>query len=175
MLGLLNVLLGGALLVIGRKLFWLFVGAIGFVIGIEIATRLIHGSELLTIVAGLILGFVFAGLAVFVESVAIGIAGFLGGGYVLLALAKLLGFDSGIAAVIAFAVGGIIGIALIIALFDWALITISSLAGASMIVAGLGLRAGGAGLAYVGLVLAGVLIQGFALRRQRGLSDNAER
>ena len=70
-------LLLGALLLVGRKLFWLFVGTIGFVIGIQVATRFFHGSELITIVAGLVLGIIFAVLAIFLESIAI--AGFLGG------------------------------------------------------------------------------------------------
>ena len=79
MLGILDIILGGALLLVGRKLFWLFVGAIGFVIGIQVATRFFHGSELITIVAGLVLGIIFAILAIFLESIATAIAGFLGG------------------------------------------------------------------------------------------------
>ena len=39
MLNVINLILGGALLVAGRKLFWLFVGAAGFVTGIQLATR----------------------------------------------------------------------------------------------------------------------------------------
>ena len=56
MLGILVIIFGGALLLVGRKLFWLFVGVIGFVIGIQVATRFFHGSELITIVAGVVLG-----------------------------------------------------------------------------------------------------------------------
>ena len=55
MLNFLNALFGGALLIAGRKLFWLFVGVIGFIIGAQIATRFFHGSELITIIAGLVL------------------------------------------------------------------------------------------------------------------------
>ena len=71
MLAALDVLFGGALLVAGRRLFWLFVGAIGFIIGVEIAIRLFRGTEIVTILAGLVLGAVFALLAVFAESIAI--------------------------------------------------------------------------------------------------------
>ena len=167
MLNLLSIIIGGALLVAGRKIFWLFVGAIGFVIGIEIATRFFHGSELTMILAGLVLGLIFAGLAVFVESIAIGIAGFLGGGYVLLSLATMLGFDKGLISGIAFIVGGILGVILVVLLFDWALISISSLAGASIVVRALPLAAATAGLVYLGLLLAGVLMQGSALRNEQ--------
>ena len=167
MLNLLNIALGSALLLAGRKLFWLFVGAIGFVIGVEIATRFFHGSQLIMILAGLVLGLIFAGLAVFVESIAIALAGFLGGGYVLLSVATILGLDKGILTGIAFIVGGILGLILIILLFDWALISISSLAGAAMVVRALPITAATAGLVYLGLLLAGVLIQGLVLRNER--------
>ena len=70
MLGFLDIIFGGALLLVGRKLFWLLVGAIGFAIGIQVATRFFHGSELTTIVAGLVLGIIFAVLAIFVELIA---------------------------------------------------------------------------------------------------------
>ena len=165
MLGLLNVVLGGALLVLGRKLFWLFVAAIGFVTGILLATRFFHGSELTSLLAGLVLGVIFAGLAIFLESIAIGVAGFLGGGYVLLSIAALLNLDKGAMSWIAFIVGGIIGVVLVAFLFDWALISISSLAGAAMVVGGLHLAASTASTVFLVLLIAGVLIQGTELRR----------
>ena len=167
MLNLLNIVLGSALLLAGRKIFWLFVGAIGFVFGVEIATRFFHGSQLIMILAGLVSGMIFAGLAVFVESIAIALAGFLGGGYVLLSVAAILGLDKGALPGIAFIVGGILGVVLVALLFDWALISISSLAGAAMVVRVLPVATATAGLIYLGLLLAGVLIQGSILRNER--------
>ncbi len=168
-LALLNLVIGAILLVAGRKLFWLLVAGIGFVIGVMLATRFFNGNELTMILAGLVLGAIFALLAIFLESVAIGIAGFLGGGYVLLSIAGILGLDrGGIGSWIIFAVGGIIGIILVALLFSWALITISSLAGASMVVAAFGMTAAAAGTVFLVLVIAGVLIQGTALRREEG-------
>jgi hypothetical protein len=162
-----ELLLGGAVLVAGRKLFWLLVGAIGFLIGMQIATRFFNGNEVIAIVAGVILGIIFALLAIFLESIAIAIAGFLGGGYVLLYLAGMLGIDpGGFWSWVVFAIGGILGIILVRVLFNWALIVISSLAGASMVVSAFGLTAGTATLIYVGLVVAGVLIQAMGMRRE---------
>ena len=162
-----DLVLGIILLVAGRRLFWLLVGAIGFVIGVMLATRFFHGSELTMVLAGLVLGIIFALLAVFLESVAIGIAGFLGGGYVLLSIAGMLGLDQGnVLSWVVFAVGGVIGVILVALLFSWALITISSLAGASMLIAAFGMTAATAGLVFIGLVIAGVLIQGTAMRRE---------
>ncbi len=162
-----DLVLGVILLVAGRRLFWLLVGAIGFVIGTMLAARFFQGSELTMVLAGLVLGLIFALLAIFLESVAIGIAGFLGGGYVLLSIAGMLGLDqNNLMTWVIFAVGGVIGVILVALLFSWALITISSLAGASMVVAAFGMTAATAGLVFLGLVIAGVLIQGTALRRE---------
>jgi hypothetical protein len=165
MLSLLNVILGGTLLVLGRKLFWLFVAAIGFVIGIQIASRLFHSSELTMIIVGLVLGAIFALVAIFVESLAIGIAGFLGGGYVLLSIASLFGLDKGLMVWASFIVGGIIGVMLVAFLFDWALISISSLAGASMVVSSFRFGPSTGSVVFIVLLIAGVLIQGTELRK----------
>jgi hypothetical protein len=172
MLNFINVILGGALLVAGRKLFWLFVGVIGFIIGVEIATRFFHGSQLTTIVVGLALGIIFAILTIFLETLAIGIAGFLGGGYILLSLAGAFGLDKGILTWIIFIIGGFIGAALVAVLFDWALITISALAGSSMIVRALPLASSTAAV-FIVLLLIGVVIQGSALRVEKHGARNS--
>jgi len=167
MLNLINVILGGALLVTGRKLFWLFVGAIGFITGMQLTARFWNGPEGLAIVAGLVLGLVFAGLAVFLQTIAIGIAGFLAGGYTLSALVGMLGIQTSAANWIVYIVGGIIGVILVSYLFDWAVITLSSLAGASLLVqAFLSERAAGGPIFFI-LFIAGVVIQGSVLRTEK--------
>ena len=167
MISLLNIVLGGGLLLAGRKLFWLLLGAVGFVTGVAVATRLFHGSELVTIVAAIGLGILFAVLAIFVESIAIGLAGLLGGAYIAVSVASLLGLNGPRAELAAFIVGAVLGIVLIVALFDWALISISSLAGASMILSATNVPPGSKTTAFVVLVLVGVIIQGTALRREK--------
>jgi hypothetical protein len=167
MLSILNVTLGGSLLLLGRKLFWLLLGALGFVTGVEVSTRFVRGSEVSVVLGAIALGIAFALLAIFVQSAAIGLAGFLGGGYAVLSLADLLGLQGRVPQIAAFAVGGILGVILIVLLFDWALVSISSLAGASMIVRGLPLAPASRAPAYLILLLVGVLVQGFALRREK--------
>ena len=119
MLNVINLILGGALLVAGRKLFWLFVGAAGFVTGIQLATRFSQGPDWLAILIGLILGIIFALLAIFLQAIVIWIAGFLAGGYVLTVLATMLGIDlSGAPPWIVYIIGGILGVILVSLLFD---------------------------------------------------------
>jgi len=82
-----------------------------------------------------------------------------------LSITALFGLDKGAVTWIAFIIGGIIGLALISFLFDWALIIISSLAGASMVVSGFNFGTATGGLIFLILLIAGVLIQGSELRR----------
>ena len=167
MLNLINVILGGTLLVAGRKLFWLFVGALGFITGMQLADRLWQGPEGLTIIAALVIGLIFAGLAIFLQTIAIGIAGFLGGGYIFSLLAGMFGLDAAGLNWIIYLVGGIIGVLLVSYLFDWAVITLSSLAGASLLIqAFLSERAAGGPIFFI-LFIAGVLIQGSVLRSEK--------
>jgi hypothetical protein len=167
MLSVISLILGGALLIAGRKLFWLFVGAAGFIAGLQLATQFWQGPEILAIIIGLVVGVVFALLAIFLQSVAIGVAGFLAGGYILTVLAGMIGLNQGAFSWLVYLIGGIIGVLLVIFLFDWALITLSSLAGASLITQALPLPGGIGGVIFIILVIAGVVIQGSTVRRER--------
>ena len=167
MLGVISLILGAALLITGRKLFWLFVGAAGFVAGLQLATQFSQGPELLSLVVGLAVGILFALLAIVLQGLAIGVAGFLAGGYILTVLAGMIGLNQGAFSWIVYVIGGIIGALLVIFLFDWAIITLSSLAGASLISQALAIPGGLAGVVFLALVIVGVVIQGSTLRRER--------
>lgn len=163
MLSTLNLILGAALLVAGRKLFWLFIGIIGFITGLQLAQRFINGPDWMALLIGVIVGIIFALLAVFIEALAIGVAAFLAGGYILTSFTNTLGLNEGLLFWIIYAIGGLIGLLLVMFLFDWALIVLSSLAGASLIVQSL--PAVGT-LLFLLLVIAGIVIQGMVLYRE---------
>jgi hypothetical protein len=59
-----------------------------------------------------------------------------------------------------------IGLLLVMFLFDWALIILTSLAGASLIVQSMVADTGPGGIVFIGLFLLGVLIQGLVLMRE---------
>jgi len=131
MIALFRIIEGLALLTLGRKLFWLFVGLFGFEAGMQFAPRLLpHQPEWLVLVVALILGVIGAVVAIFLQNMVIGVAGFVGGGGVAAGILQALNLDAGMLPLVAFIVGGIIGVILVSALFDWALIGLSSLAGA---------------------------------------------
>ena len=169
MVSLINILLGGALLFAGRKLFWLFVGAIGFVTGLQLVSTFWQGPESLAIVFGLIVGVIFALLAIFLQGIAIGIAGFFAGGFTLTALASMLGMDTSAIFLIIYVIGGIIGLVVVIYLFDWAIITLSSLAGASLLVQAFVPQGGIGGVIFAILVIIGVVVQGSVLRSEQSV------
>jgi hypothetical protein len=166
MLSGINILLGAALLLAGHRLFWLFVGAIGFVAGLQLATQFWQGPEGLSIVVGLVVGVLFALLAIFLQGAAIGVAGFLAGGYILTVLAGMLGLNQGAFSWVVYVIGGIVGLILVFFLFDWAIITLSSLAGASLITQAFAVPGGTAGIVFLILVILGVVIQGSMLQRR---------
>jgi hypothetical protein len=159
-------ILGTSLLLIGRKLFWLFIGAVGFAIGLMIANRIWEGNGLVGLFFGLGLGLAFALLAVFVQSIAIGATGFFAGGYVALALAGLLHIDRARIEWIIFVVGGILGAILVGALLDWALISLASLTGANMIAHAFAPDSGREPLLVLVLFVIGVVVQAAQLRRE---------
>lgn len=168
MLFIINLLLGIGLLVAGRKLFWLFVAAAGFFAGVDLSTRFFQGPEGLSIAVGLVVGILFALLAMALKSVAISVAGFFLGGAALLSLAGSFGIERG--DLIIYIIGGVLGVIFLNTFFDWALIGISSFAGASMLVQTLSLERPIAGIVFIVLLLVGIAIQ-FA-DKNRGKRDD---
>ena len=135
------LLLGVLLLFLGRRLFWLFVGAAGFIGGVLAAPYILpHQGELFTLVIALILGVLGALLAIFVQKLAVAIAGFCGGGALAVVLgAPLLG-GTGFTypgAWLCFLIGGLVGLVLMLMFFNWALIILSSLDGAHLVIRGI--------------------------------------
>jgi hypothetical protein len=167
MAAIVSGILGSSLLLFGRKLFWLFVGAVGFGIGLQFTERFWHGSSTVGVLVALAAGVVFALLAILFQTLAIGAAGFLAGAYIFLSLAGSLGVDRGILTWVLFLMGGVLGAILIRALLDWALITLSSLAGASMIAHAVQFGPRLAGLIALVLFIVGVAVQGASLRQEK--------
>ena len=65
---LVTVLIGVVLLILGRKLFWVFVGAAGFLIGINIAEQVMTtGSDSMRLLIALLAGVIAALLAIFLQ------------------------------------------------------------------------------------------------------------
>ncbi len=165
-----RVIVGLGLLTLGRRLFWLFVAAIGFVFGIIITERFLPPrTEPVALIIALVIGVVAALLAVFLQKLAIYVGGFLAGGSILVNLLAILGIRTGPGAdffvIVIFIIGGVIGAILVMFVFDWALIILSSLAGAALIVRVVLPNAPTIEvIVFVGLVILGIVIQAIGMR-----------
>jgi len=130
-----NILIGLILLFAGRRLFWLFVACVGFASGYHYAQQIwvIH-SPILVLVLAIGVGAVGAVIAILFQKAAIVIAGFAAGGYIVLMLFGQFGGLPSQMAWLPYIVGGVIGAIVLFLVFDWALIVLSTLTGATLIV-----------------------------------------
>ena len=161
-----GVLIGIAILFFGRKLFWLTVAAVGFAVGVEIAPLLVNEpSSLLALLIALVLGVLGALLALFLQKVAIGVLGFFAGGKLATAIAAAFFVHYAQYSTIIFVIGGIIGAILLLAVFGWALIVVSSFIGAYLIQSAIVLPPTGSTLVFIGLAIVGIFVQAASFRR----------
>src|SRR5947199_4200286 len=164
---ILSVLIGAIILFFGRRLFWLCVAAVGFAAGVEFAPHLMHEpSPVLLLSVAIVLGLIGALLALFLQKIAIAVAGFLAGGKLAMALVVAFFAEGARYPGITFIVGGIIGAILLLSLFDWALIVMSAVVGAYLIGHTIVLPPTGATLFFVGLAVVGMIVQATACRRR---------
>lgn len=167
-LPILSAIIGVVILFLGRRIFWLCVAAVGFAAGVELAPHLVHEpTPLLALTIAVVLGFIGALLALFLQKIAIAVVGFLAGGKLAVAIAAAFFVQSAQYYGLTFIIGGIIGALLLLMLFDWALIFLSAAVGAHLIQSAIALPATGNAILFVVLVLIGVLVQAGALRRSR--------
>ncbi|HEX4641781.1 MAG TPA: DUF4203 domain-containing protein [Chthoniobacterales bacterium] len=168
---IISVIVGVAILLFGRKLFWLFVAALGFAVGLEIAAYFMkEPPQWMTLVVALGCGVIGALLAILLQKIAIAIAGFIAGGRIAWALAAAFFVEHAHYRGLTFVVGGILGALLLLALFDWVLILLSSIEGAHLIGNGITLPEKGAMIFFIALAVIGVIVQGSMLRRSRSTS-----
>src|SRR5205085_1754125 len=169
---IIGVIVGAAILLFGRKLFWLFVAALGFAVGVEIAAYFMRDPPIwMTLVIALGLGILGALLAIMLQKLAVAVAGFVAGGRLASALLAAFFVDHTHYRGITFVIGGILGALLLLALFDWVLILLSSVEGAHLIGNAIVLPQTGAAILFCALVLIGVIVQGSMLRGSRRTAD----
>src|SRR5262245_30374165 len=119
----LHLLIGATLLFLGRRLFWFYVGAVGFVIGFDAAKTFFHDqSDVAILGTAAVAGVLGVVLALFFQKIAVASAGFLTGGYVALTLTTRMMWLPADQLWLAFPVGGLIGGLLALWLFDLAMI-----------------------------------------------------
>lgn len=161
-----RLVLGILVLLAGRRLFWMFVAGLGFLVAFALMARLMASAgDWLAILVSLVVGALGALLAVYLQRLAIGLAGFLSGGYVLSYLLEVFGVQAALPEWLPFLVGGVLGALLLGSLFDWGLILLSALIGATLIAQVLDVDTLLRSSVYVVLTMSGILYQAQGLRQ----------
>jgi MFS family permease len=166
-MNIINLVIGIVLLTTGKKLYWLLVAVVGYVIGLALATQYIHLTPpWLVIVVALAAGVIGAVLALFLQRLAIALVGFIVGGYGTLSLMGLLGINAQPTNWMGFIIGGIVGLLLVASAFNWALYILSAWAGATLITGAID-ATGTVGLVlFFALVVTGLFIQAGLFRER---------
>jgi Domain of unknown function (DUF4203) len=164
---ILSVAIGAVVLLFGRKLFWLCVAALGFGAGVTLASHIVsEPSPLLQLTFAILLGFIGALLALFLQKLAIGLVGFIAGGRFAVGMVATFVAQYASHYWLIFIIGGLIGTILLLMLFDWALIFVSSLIGAHLVTNAISLPPTGGVLLFSALVVFGILVQAATIRRR---------
>ena len=159
-ISLFPIVLGILLLFFGRKLFWLFIGAAIFVAVMTLVPRYFPHHDSLVFYIAIGVGFVAAVAGVFLQKVALRVAGFLAGGFLFFNLWEDFATLNALPWWLPFVVGGVLGAILLSVLFEWALIVLSSLTGAYLITEGFHLAPSMHLGVLLVLALIGIVVQG---------------
>ena len=153
-------------------MFWFFVGAIGFMVGISLTAYLFQGqSDGMVLIVGFLAGVLGSLMAVLLQRMAVFVGGFLAGAFVVVNLVRLINIPVGDWNWIVVLAGGILGAIGISRAFDWAVILLSIFTGSLMIIQTMDLQPVITSILFLCLVLVGLYFQNRALKEEqlRGL------
>ena len=171
-----SIILGFLELLFGRRLFWIFVAIGGFLVGWFLAPAIWPGMVTWErIVVGIVLAVVFALLSIILLRVMVAIGGFFLLGAATVVFVRYLGAevpDGSTIYWIAYVVGGLIGAVLLFTFLDWALILLTSIAGAGAAARGIVFLAEGGrwleAILLIVLAAVGIVFQARTFRRVEG-------
>jgi hypothetical protein len=129
------IILGLLSLLLGKRLFWLFAGIVGFVLGWWL-TGLLLPDSWLRLLVGIVVGVILGVLIRFLGKWAIRIVAAIAGFVILPVLLGNLGMLGGITELFWAVIGALLGFVLAVFLADWTLIFLSAVLGAGLILAG---------------------------------------
>ncbi len=165
------LLVGGLLLLFGRKLYWCILAIAGFVAGAWIGHEFFPPEPVwLLIGLAIFLGVVCGCLGIFIQRLALRVTGIITGGVLGYVLAEAFFIKPW--PLVGMALGCLLGFWLVLWLFDWALILLSSFSGAALIVSRLPLEL--APLFGIALILAllGLAVQSGMQKKSVGKRES---
>lgn len=165
------LLAGGLLLLFGRKLYWCILALAGFAVGV-LGGREVFPPEPVWLLIGLaiLLGVVAAVLGIFLQRLALRVTGVITGGLLGYILAEAFFVKPW--PLVGMALGCLLGFWLVLWLFDWALILLSSFSGAALIVSRLPLELAPLFVIALILVLLGLAVQSGIQKKSAGKKES---
>lgn len=150
---------GAVLLLFGRRLYWLALAGLGFLLGLELAPKYLQVSREIELVVALLAGVAGALFAVLAQKLAVRLAGFGLGAviayYLALPYAESLAYEIWWVALL----GAVLGLCFAAFLFDAALVVTSVIVGAMLLTRGLYLDRGQEIWVFLVLALVGLVVQ----------------
>ena len=152
---------GSLMLLLGRRLFWLFVAAVGYLISATVVPQILPNQpESVILTISIMAGLLGALMAIMVQKFAVGLTGFAAGGYIVYYLLENILLYSGQAQWLAILAGALIGAALAGSMIDWALILVTTTSGVMLVSQGLALPMPFSAIVMLVLYILGVFVQG---------------
>ncbi len=135
---LILIILGLLALLLGKRMFWMFAGIVGFALGWWLASRLLPPTTeiLLRVLAGVIAGIIVSGLSRFLGGWAIRIVAAIAGLVILPMLLSSLKMLGGLPEMLWAVIGAALGFVFALFATNWTLILLSSVLGAGLILSG---------------------------------------
>ena len=166
------IAIGIALVLYGRKLYWLALGGVGFFLGLWLANQFLElGSTGLELGVGFLIGVLGAVLATLAQRMAVAFGGFLIGGslvyWTLSWLAIVRHWQPGLWLWVSVIFGAMLGTFLAAFLFDVSLVALTSLIGALLIAKASHLGAPHEQWLFLLLVFIGMIAQSSNMKRRR--------
>lgn len=144
----------------GRRVFWLCVGTVGFIYGYDLAVMFFQEESSWVVWAiACVIGLLGVGMAFFLQKAAIGFLGFAAGGYLAF---RIAGFYSSVdekALILSVLLGGLIGLIFMHFFFGGTLVFLTSAIGAFLLLEFFGVNPLSLWPVFLALTLAGVVMQ----------------
>lgn len=162
------LVIGLILVLLGRRVYLISIGILGFLGGLFLFASFIGSpNDWRSLLFALLFGTAGSLLAFTLHRAAWVFGGFCGGGVLALYLHDAAGIIGPGSPVLLFAIGGVVGAVFFLLLLDWALVIVTAATGAALIASQSHLPGSSAAAVFVALFLAGLAVQSRSLRSDR--------
>ena len=167
-LNALLLVIGLILVLLGRRVYLISIGILGFLGGLYLFTVFLGTAhDWRSLLFALLFGTVGSLLAFALHKAAWLFGGFCGGGVLALYFNESTAAFSGVSPIVLFVIGGGVGALLFLLMLDWALIAVTTLTGAALITWQSRLSGLAAQALFLGLTAIGLLVQARGLKGDR--------